>query len=106
VPWPMRYHGFLLKNGNGQKCVPLVDALLKPNVTGKSLYPITRLSISGLQARTQTMPDTPRIVVFTRCFQMPLNQVAGIFIRERMFRVAKVLPLMVVAPCRGFPFQG
>ena len=49
---------------------------------------------------------TPRIVVFTTLFPSAGQPAAGLFIRERMFRVAKVLPLTVVAPVAWFPFQG
>lgn len=52
------------------------------------------------------MPDRPHIVVFTTLFPNAAQPEAGVFIRERMFRVAKVLPLMVVAPAPWFPFQG
>lgn len=52
------------------------------------------------------MPDRPRIVVFTTLFPNTAQPGAGIFIRERMFRVAKELPLIVVAPVPWFPFQG
>ena len=52
------------------------------------------------------MPDKPYIVVFTTLFPNTVQPSAGIFIRERMFRVAKELPLMVVAPTPWFPFQG
>ena len=49
---------------------------------------------------------TPRIVVFTTLFPNAGQPAVGLFIRERMFRVAKVLPLTVVAPVPWFPFQG
>lgn len=49
--------------------------------------------------------SAPRIVVFTTLFPNPGQPAAGLFIRERMFRVAKVLPLTVVAPVPWFPFQ-
>jgi glycosyltransferase involved in cell wall biosynthesis len=52
------------------------------------------------------MPDRPHIVVFTTLFPSAAQPGAGVFIRERMFRVARVLPLMVVAPVPWFPFQG
>lgn len=48
----------------------------------------------------------PRILVFTTLFPHPGQPNAGLFIRERMFRVARELPLMVVAPVPWFPFQG
>ena len=49
---------------------------------------------------------TPRLVVFTTLFPHPGQPNAGVFIRERMFRVAKILPITVVAPVPWFPFQG
>lgn len=48
----------------------------------------------------------PRLVVFTTLFPHPGQPNAGLFIRERMFRVGKVLPLTVVAPVPWFPLQG
>ena len=48
----------------------------------------------------------PRLVVFTTLFPHAGQPVAGLFVRERMFRVAKVLPLTVVAPVPWFPLQG
>ena len=50
-------------------------------------------------------PITPRLVVFSTLFPHPGQPNAGVFIRERMFRVAKVLPLTVVAPVPWFPLQ-
>ncbi len=52
------------------------------------------------------MPDvTPRIIVFSTLFPHPGSPRAGVFIRERMFRVGKHLPIVVVAPQPWFPFQ-
>ena len=48
----------------------------------------------------------PRVVVFTTLFPHAGQPGAGLFIRERMFRVAKHLPLIVVVPVPWFPFQG
>jgi teichuronic acid biosynthesis glycosyltransferase TuaC len=48
----------------------------------------------------------PRLVVFSTLFPHPGQPHAGVFIRERMFRVGRVLPLVVVAPIPWFPFQG
>lgn len=48
----------------------------------------------------------PRIVVLTTLFPHAGQPTAGLFIRERMFRVARVLPVTVVAPAAWFPFQG
>jgi len=50
-------------------------------------------------------PVAPRLVVFSTLFPHPGQPNAGVFIRERMFRVAKVLPLTVVAPVPWFPLQ-
>ena len=48
----------------------------------------------------------PRLVVFTTLFPNPGQPTTGLFIRERMFRVAEHLPLIVVAPVPWFPLQG
>ena len=64
---------------------------------------------SGQQVPTnnrQPSPGSPSIVVFSTLFPSPQLPQAGIFIRERMFRVAKELPLTVVSPSPWFPFQG
>jgi len=51
------------------------------------------------------MARAPRIVVFSSLWPSPAQPAAGIFVRERMFRVAKRLPLVVVSPAPWFPFQ-
>ncbi len=48
----------------------------------------------------------PRIVVFSSLFPSAEAPTAGLFIRERMFRVSKHLPLVVVAPQVWSPFDG
>lgn len=48
----------------------------------------------------------PRILVFSSLFPSPAEPGAGLFIRERMFRVAQHLPMVVVAPRPWFPGQG
>ncbi len=48
---------------------------------------------------------TPRIIVFSSLFPSAAAPAAGTFIRERMFRVAKRLPLVVVAPQAWSPFD-
>jgi glycosyltransferase involved in cell wall biosynthesis len=45
----------------------------------------------------------PAIVTFSSLFPSSAQPFAGIFIRERMFRVGRVLPLSVVAPSPWFP---
>lgn len=47
----------------------------------------------------------PRLLVFTMQFPHPGQPIAGVFIRERMFKVGESLPLIVVAPVPWFPFQ-
>jgi len=48
----------------------------------------------------------PKLVVFTTLFPSEAQPTAGLFIRERMFRVAEYFPLIVVSPKPWFPFQG
>jgi glycosyltransferase involved in cell wall biosynthesis len=47
----------------------------------------------------------PAVVVFSTLFPNAAQPHAGLFIRERMFRVGRSLPLTVVAPVPWFPFQ-
>jgi len=47
----------------------------------------------------------PRLLVFSSLFPSSVQPHAGLFIRERMFQVGKVLPLTVVAPVPWFPLQ-
>ncbi|MFO1430407.1 MAG: glycosyltransferase family 4 protein [Candidatus Competibacteraceae bacterium] len=51
------------------------------------------------------MSPQPKLVVFTMLFPHAGQPNAGIFIRERMFRVGQALPLVVVAPVPWFPGQ-
>jgi len=48
---------------------------------------------------------SPTLLVFSTLFPNVRQPNAGVFIRERMFRVAKELPVVVVAPQAWFPFQ-
>lgn len=50
-------------------------------------------------------PRQPHIVVFSSLFPSQKQPGAGLFIRERMFRVGKHLPVSVVAPTPWFPLQ-
>jgi teichuronic acid biosynthesis glycosyltransferase TuaC len=47
----------------------------------------------------------PHIVVLSTLFPNHNQPMAGLFVRERMFRVGRVLPLTVVAPVPWFPLQ-
>jgi len=47
----------------------------------------------------------PRILVLSSLFPQPARPGAGLFVRERMFRVAGQLPLVVVSPQPWFPGQ-
>lgn len=48
----------------------------------------------------------PSLVVLSTLFPSGAQPGVGLFVRERMFRVAAELPLFVVAPQPWFPFQG
>src|SRR5690349_6828711 len=62
--------------------------------------------MSNWQRRGRNMLDSePRLVVFSSLFPHPGQPNAGLFIRERMFRVGHTLALKVVAPVPWFPFQ-
>jgi glycosyltransferase involved in cell wall biosynthesis len=47
----------------------------------------------------------PQVVVLSSLFPSAVQPGAGLFIRERMFRVGRRLPLRVVAPTPWFPLQ-
>ncbi|MCK0509221.1 glycosyltransferase [Aromatoleum anaerobium] len=49
--------------------------------------------------------DKVHVVVFSTLFPNVAQPHAGLFIRERMFRVGQFLPLTVIAPVAWFPFQ-
>lgn len=48
----------------------------------------------------------PRLLVFSSLFPFPADPNAGVFIRERMFRVGQHIPLVVVSPKAWSPFDG
>lgn len=48
----------------------------------------------------------PALLVLSSLFPSSARPTAGVFIRERMFRVARELPLSVVSPQPWFPGQG
>lgn len=48
----------------------------------------------------------PKLLVFSSLFPSHKRPNAGVFIRERMFRVAQQIPVIVVSPVPWFPFQG
>jgi glycosyltransferase involved in cell wall biosynthesis len=48
---------------------------------------------------------SPRLLVFSSLFPSRAQPGAGVFIRERMFRVGKYVPLVVLAPQAWFPGQ-
>ncbi len=49
--------------------------------------------------------EQPRLAVFTTLFPHAGEPTAGLFVRERMFRVGQKIPLVVVAPRPWFPAQ-
>jgi len=58
------------------------------------------------QAAPAVEQARPGILVFTTVFPNAAQPGLGPFVRERMFRIASHLPLVVVAPVPWFPFQG
>ncbi len=48
----------------------------------------------------------PRLLVLSSLFPSAVQPTAGVFIRERMFRVGRHLPIVVIAPQAWFPLQG
>jgi len=58
------------------------------------------------QSEPNSTGKRPRLVVYSTLFPHAGRPSAGLFIRERMFRVAQRLPLVVVSPQPWFPFQG
>ena len=48
----------------------------------------------------------PAVLVWSSLFPGPAQPQAGIFIRERMFRVGRELPMTVISPQPWFPLQG
>ena len=51
------------------------------------------------------MSSSPKLLVLSSLFPHPGDPTAGVFIRERMFRVAKHLPIVVVSPKPWSPFD-
>lgn len=49
--------------------------------------------------------ERPRVVVFSSLFPSAVQPHAGLFVRERMFRVGQHMPISVVAPTPWFPLQ-
>lgn len=56
-------------------------------------------------AAARDRPDAPRVIVYSSLFPSSAAPTAGLFIRERMFRVAQRLPLVVVAPQAWSPID-
>jgi glycosyltransferase involved in cell wall biosynthesis len=59
-----------------------------------------------LEALPPATQPTPRLLVFSTLFPSPGNPQAGLFIRERMFRVGATIPIVVLAPLPWVPLQG
>lgn len=62
-------------------------------------------SVTAMGAAMKARGSKPAIVVFSSLFPSPAQPHAGLFVRERMFRVGRHVPLSVVAPAPWFPFQ-
>lgn len=52
------------------------------------------------------MINQPKLLVYCSLFPSNKRPHAGVFIRERMFRVGQHLPIIVVSPVPWFPLQG
>ncbi len=52
------------------------------------------------------MTNQPKLLVYCSLFPSHKRPNAGVFIRERMFRVGQHLPIIVVSPVPWFPLQG
>src|SRR5438874_4462282 len=91
----------------GESCEPEPAASWKPSATGhRALGAIASLTIGSPARRMPPMAELePRIVVLTTLFPHAGQPTAGLFIRERMFRVARLLPLTAVAPVSWFSLQ-
>jgi len=50
--------------------------------------------------------NQPKLLVFSSLFPSNKRANAGVFIRERMFRVGQHIPVIVVSPVPWFPMQG
>ncbi|BCG64817.1 MAG: teichuronic acid biosynthesis glycosyltransferase TuaC [Methyloprofundus sp.] len=50
--------------------------------------------------------NQPKLLVYCTLFPSNKRPNAGVFIRERMFRVGQQLPIVVVSPVPWFPLQG
>jgi glycosyltransferase involved in cell wall biosynthesis len=50
--------------------------------------------------------NQPKLLIFASLFPSEKRPTAGVFIRERLFRVAEQIPIVVVSPIPWFPFQG
>ena len=50
--------------------------------------------------------NKPKLLVFSSLFPSQKRPNAGVFIRERMFRVNQEIPIIIVSPVPWFPFQG
>lgn len=50
--------------------------------------------------------NQPKLLVYSSLFPSNKRPNAGVFIRERMFRVGQQIPIIVVSPVPWFPLQG
>jgi glycosyltransferase involved in cell wall biosynthesis len=62
--------------------------------------------VADLARRKAAGDASARLLVLSMLFPSAAQPGAGLFIRERMFRVARHLPIVVVAPQPWFPLQG
>ncbi len=99
----------LLKHEQGWDCdaAGMPGSSSRPNATGRRVWrDIVRCTARSRGACGRCPLAEPRLLVFSSLFPSPERPNAGVFIRERMFRVARHLPLVVVSPQPWFPGQG
>lgn len=83
------------------------SAFLSMLICALVLVRLRNAFFNAVMETTGAGPSTgPQIVVMTNLFPHAGTPGAGTFIRERMFRVARVLPIVVVVPVPWFPLQG
>src|SRR5437762_11188507 len=106
--WRPRYWSSSPTGGAGLSCAPERAVSSKPSATGRPASGAIASPITGSPARRMppmAMPEA-RVVVLSTLFPHAGQPTVGLFIRERMFRIGRLLPLTVVAPAPWFPFQG
>lgn len=67
--------------------------------------PASAVVTDASHAAAGTRVDAPIVAVISSLFPTPVAPIAGVFVRERMFRVARELPVTVYSPRPWSPFD-